>query len=112
LFTAVLAVIEAAVLIYFIIILLKRRKYQKLYNTPAVALNIPPPTMEERILYTIKHRRRVAELASAIAREMKLPKKLVKMLLMFGRIALPCSPNCRSIQHETERLGLSAETGG
>ena len=86
LFPAVLAVIEAVILIYFTIILLKRRKYQKLYNTPAVALNIPPPTMEERILYTIKHRRRVAELASAIAREMKLPKKLVKMLLMFGII--------------------------
>jgi hypothetical protein len=86
LFPAVLAVIEATILIYFIIILLKRRKYQKLYNTPTAALNISPQTKEERIIYTIKHRRRVAELASAIAREMKLPKKLVKMLLMFGII--------------------------
>ena len=111
LFPAVLAVIEAVILIYFTIILLKRRKYQKLYNTPAVALNIPPPTMEERILYTIKHRRRVAELASAIAREMKLPKKLVKMLLMFGIIRdsglveLPYPVAQTAVQYNTKLNG-------
>jgi HD domain len=110
-FPAVLAVIEAAVLIYFVIILLKRRKYQKLYNTSAAALNIPPQTKEEGILYTIKHRRRVAELASAIAREMKLPKKLVKMLLMFDIIRdsglgeLPYPVAQTAVQYNTKLNG-------
>jgi hypothetical protein len=36
-----------------------------------------------------KHQRRVAELASAIAKEMNLSKKMVKMLLIFGIIRDP-----------------------
>ena len=86
LFLAVLVVIETAALAYIVIVVMKRRKYRDLYRTPEGALNIPIQTAEQRILYAVKHRRRVAELASAIAREMNLSKKLVKMLLLFGII--------------------------
>ena len=60
----ILLVIGEAVLIYYIIIFLMRR-------------------------HRTIHQRRVAELASAIAREMNLSPKLVKMLLMFGVLRDP-----------------------
>jgi HD-GYP domain-containing protein (c-di-GMP phosphodiesterase class II) len=60
----ILLVIGEVVLVYYFIIFLMRRRR------------------------TI-HQRRVAELAGAIAQEMKLSPKLVKMLLMFGVIRDP-----------------------
>ncbi len=84
---AILAVIGAAALVYYIvIIMIRRRKY-----APAGAVNVLVQTAEQRTLYATKHQKRVAELASAIAREMNLSKKLVKMLLMVGIIHDPGS---------------------
>ena len=48
-------------------------------------------TAVQRALYATRHQKRVAELASAIAREMHLSNKLVKMLLMVGTIHDPGS---------------------
>lgn len=61
------AVIGEAALGYFVFFIMKRRRQYQ----------------------TTRHQRRVAELASAIAREMNLSGKLVRMLLMFGLIRRP-----------------------
>ncbi len=67
-------------------VMMKRRKYRKLSHALANAVNTMAPTIEQLDLYTAKHQERVAELASAIAREMNLSEELVKMLLMVGII--------------------------
>ena len=83
----ILLVIGEAVLVYYIIIFLMRRRR------------------------TI-HQRRVAELASAIAEEMKLSPKLVKMLLMFGVIRDPdvaesTYPEAKTVVQYNKRLNSS-----
>jgi len=60
----ILLVIGEAVVVFYIVIFMKRR-------------------------HRTRHQMRVAELASAIAREMNLSKKLVKMLLLFGILRDP-----------------------
>ena len=83
----ILLVTGEAVLVYYIIIFLMRRRR------------------------TI-HQRRVAELASAIAEEMKLSPKLVKMLLMFGVIRDPdvaesTYPEAKTVVQYNQRLNGS-----
>ena len=83
----ILLVTGEAVLVYYIIIFLMRRRR------------------------TI-HQRRVAELASAIAEEMKLSPKLVKMLLMFGVIRDPdvaesTYPEAKTVVQYNKRLKSS-----
>jgi HD-GYP domain-containing protein (c-di-GMP phosphodiesterase class II) len=60
----ILVVIGEAVVVIYIVIFMKRR-------------------------HRTRHQMRVAELASAIAREMNLSNKLVKMLLLFGILRDP-----------------------
>ncbi|MDO8491373.1 MAG: HD domain-containing phosphohydrolase, partial [Dehalococcoidia bacterium] len=89
---AILAVIGAAALVYcIVIIVMRRRKYRKLLPAPAGAVSVLTQTAEQRTLYATKHQKRVAELASAIAREMNLSKKLIMMLLGVGIIHDPGS---------------------
>jgi len=76
---AILAVIGAAALVYYIVIIMTRRRLRwdwKLNVLTAGAVNVIAQTAEQRTLYAAKHQKRVAELASAIAREMNLSKKL------------------------------------
>lgn len=109
---AILAVIGAAALIYYIVIMMRRRKYHKLSLAPAGAVSVLAQTTEQRTLYATKHQKRVAELASAIAREMDLSKKLVKMLLLVGIIHDPGSvelpyPVAQTALQYNERLNGS-----
>ena len=86
----ILAVIGAAALVYYIFFILMRRRWDwRPYSILSGATNMPAQTAEQRTLYAINHQKRVVELASAIAREMNLSNKLVKMLLTFGIIHDP-----------------------
>ncbi len=91
----ILAVIGAAALLYYIVFIMMRRRSRWdwiPYIFPAgAAVNVMAQTAEQRTINATKHQKRVAELASAIAREMNLSKKLVKMLLMVGIIHDPGS---------------------
>jgi HD domain len=87
LISIIILVIGEAILVFYLIIFLMRRRR------------------------TI-HQRRVAELASAIAQEMKLSPKLVKMLLMFGVIRDPDAaeatyPEAKTVVQYNQRLNGS-----
>ncbi len=76
----ILAVIGAAALVYYIVIMMMRRRLRWEwipYLSQASAVNVLAQTAEQRILYATKHKKRVAELASAIAREVHRSKGLV-----------------------------------